>query len=157
MDRGQKIIITLLSKIVGHLEGIPANEVLKAVLEQTEPKERKVSSQTDMEAVEALYKLYPTTCPISGRSLGKCSKNKAQIATLLKTRTTEDVAATIKWYIEECKKSNTYFKNFGTFLNQFPDRTPQIQETKAQQDAGGQDDFWNDPLYKEWAKEQEEQ
>lgn len=157
MDRGQKIIITLLSKIVGHLEGIPADEVLKAVLEQTEPKERNATPQVDTEAVERLYKLYPTTCPISGRSLGKCSKNKEKLATLLKTRKAEDIEATIKWYIEDCKRSNTYLKNFGTFLNQFPERPQQAQEPQRQQEDDGQDDFWNDPLYKTWLEEQEEQ
>lgn len=157
MDRGQKIIIALLSEIVGHIKGVPANDILKGVLEQTAPKERDDAPQVDTEAVDGLYKLYPTTCPISGRSLGKCSKNKDKLATLLKTRTAEDIETTIKWYIEDCKRSNTYLKNFGTFLNQFPERPQQAQEPQRKVEDGDQDDFWNDPLYKTWAEEQEEQ
>ena len=156
MDRGEKIIITLLSKIVGHLEGVPANEVLKAVLAETAPKESVPVKKTDPNTIDSIYKLYPSTCPISGRSLGKCSKNKTQIDTLLKTRTPEDIRATIAWYVDDCKKTNTYLKNFTTLLNQFPESVPVTQEPRSKKVADNQEeDFWDDPLFKEWEKEQD--
>lgn len=127
MERRDKIIITLLARIAGQLEGIPADEVLAAVMDATAPKEKAEAQKPDPDVVERIYKLYPTTCPISGRSTGKCSKNKKQIETLLKTRTPEDIGLTMREYIVDCKNHGTYLKNFGTLLNQFPDMKPAQQ------------------------------
>ena len=127
MERRDKIIITLLARIAGHLEGIPADEVLAAVMDATAPKEKAEAQKPDPDVVERIYKLYPTTCPISGRSTGKCSKNKKQIETLLKTRTPEDIELTMREYLVDCKNHNTYLKNFGTILNNLPER----EEPKA--------------------------
>lgn len=90
---------------------------------EQEGKEKDTNvSKEKGELIERLYKIYPTTCPISGRSLGKNSKNKKQLETLLKTRTPEDIELTIREYIVDCKNHNTYLKNFSTFLNQFPEK-----------------------------------
>lgn len=134
MERRDKIIITLLARIAGHLEGLPADEILAAVMDATAPKEKAESPRPDPEVVERIYKVYPTKCPVSGRPLGKCSKNKKQIETLLKTRTPEDIELTIREYIVECKNHGTYLKNFSTFLNQFPERKkPQEQSVQQPQ------------------------
>lgn len=127
MERRDKIIITLLARIAGHLEGLPADEILAAVMDATAPKEKAESPRPDPEVVERIYKVYPTKCPVSGRPLGKCSKNKKQIETLLKTRTPEDIELTIREYIVECKNHGVYLKNFGTLLGQFPDKKPAPQ------------------------------
>ena len=127
MERRDKIIITLLARIAGHLEGIPSDEILAAVMDATAPKEKAEAQKPDPDVVERIYKFYPTKCPVSGRPLGKCSKDKAKIATLLKTRTAEDIELTIREYIVDCKNHNTYLKNFGTLLNNLPER----EEPKA--------------------------
>ena len=129
MERRDKIIITLLARIAGHLEGLPADEILAAVMDATAPKEKSESQKPDPDVVERIYKLYPTKCPVSGRPLGKCSKNKKQIETLLKTRTPEDIELTMRDYIVDCKNHNTYLKNFSTLLNQFPDKKEQPKPT----------------------------
>lgn len=120
MDQKDKIIITLLARIVGHLEGIPADEVIRVVTEAAKPKEKELR-EPDQTIVERLYKLYPTSCPITGRSLGKGAKNKKQIITLLKKHTPQEIETAIKMYIDDCKEHNSYVKNFSTFLNNLPD------------------------------------
>lgn len=83
--------------------------------------------------VDALYSLYPTKCPVSGRATGKCSKNKRQIESLLKNRDASEVEFIIRDYITDCKNHNTYIKNFTTFLNQFPDKEQPRPSAQAQQ------------------------
>lgn len=77
--------------------------------------------KVDKGAVERIYALYPTKCPVSGRALGKCSKDKDKIARILVKMTEEKLSATIKRYIEDSIKDNSYFKNFSTLLNNLPD------------------------------------
>jgi len=77
--------------------------------------------KVDKGAVDRIYALYPTKCPVSGRALGKCSKDKEKIGRLLATMSEEKLAATIKRYIEDSIKDNSYFKNFSTLLNNLPD------------------------------------
>lgn len=77
--------------------------------------------KVDKGAVDRIYALYPTRCPVSGRALGKCSKDKEKIARILVKMTEEKLSATIKRYIEDSIKDNSYFKNFSTLLNNLPD------------------------------------
>ena len=121
MERKDKIIITLLAEIAGALKRIPADDVLKAVMDATEPP-KKESHAPDAEVVNRIYKLYPGTTDRGERgicSTGKCSKDKARIATLLKTRTPEQLENAIKKYIGE--QDGRYLKNFSTFLNNLPE------------------------------------
>lgn len=71
--------------------------------------------------VNFLYSLYPTKCPTKGNSLGKGEKNKKQLEKLLKTKTKEELKEVIEFYVEDCKKTKTYLKNFQTFLNNLPE------------------------------------
>ena len=107
----------------------------KGTKEQEEKeKEKDILSKEKAEQIERLYEVYPTKCPITGRSLGKCSKNKKQIETLLKTRTPEDIELTIREYVVDCKNHGVYLKNFSTILNQLPERKkPQEQPTQQPQ------------------------
>lgn len=114
------IMITLLARIAGTLEHTPADVVLKAVLDATEPKEKNIYVP-DAEAVEKLYALYPGKCPITGRATGKCSKDKRKLETILKTWSVEDVEKAIKDYLEDCKQHEVMIKNFGTLLNNLPE------------------------------------
>ena len=71
--------------------------------------------------VNFLYSLYPTKCPIKNNSTGKGDRNKKQIEKLLKSKTKEELKNTIEFYIDDCKRSNTWIKNFSTFLNNLPE------------------------------------
>lgn len=84
-------------------------------------KEKDNDNVNDKEQIELIYTSYPTRCIVGGRSTGKSAKNKGKIKTLLKTITSEKLIDTIKWYVEDCKKTNTYMMNFSTFLNNIPD------------------------------------
>ncbi len=77
---------------------------------------------TNTKSVDEIYSLYPSKCPIKNSSTGKTSKNKDKIKALLtKEYKFEDLKRIILRYISECKRSKTYMKNFGTFLNNIPD------------------------------------
>lgn len=76
-----------------------------------------------VEAADRLYLLYPTKCPISGRSTGKSSKDKARLAKMLRDGeyTEEGLASIIRRYVGDCVETRSYMKNFSTFLNNVPD------------------------------------
>lgn len=69
--------------------------------------------------VDEIYRLYPTKCPVGGRSTGKGAKDKAKIAKVLKTG--YPLKAAVAFYIGDCKRSGVFLKNFSTFLNNLPD------------------------------------
>ena len=155
MERPLDVIAYLLAKTVARAENKPVEAVIAEALGATKKASDKKPQETDNEAVERVYGAYPTKCPISGRSTGKCSKNKKQIATLLKTRGEQDMIDTIKQYLTECLSSRTYIKNFGTLLNQFPEKkqdAPAIQPKRE----GGHEEIWDDPLYKQWRERHQE-
>lgn len=84
-------------------------------------KEKGNDNEKEKEQIEEIYNSYPTRCVVGGRSTGKSGKTKDKIKTLLKTITPDKLIDTIKWYVEDCKKTNTYMMNFSTFLNNIPD------------------------------------
>lgn len=118
----------LLAMLIGLQTHEAPEEVLIRVDKQLSKKrtpeqialDQAVEDATDKE-VEEIYSMYPTKCPKSGRSTGKCGKNKVQIRTLLKTRTKDDILARMKEYLDDCEKHDTYIKNFSTFLNNVPE------------------------------------
>lgn len=73
------------------------------------------------ESIERIYKKYPTKCPIKLTSTNKCSNNKIKIRGLLREKKEDDIIKVINDYLEESKKNKRWIKNFGTFLNQFPE------------------------------------
>lgn len=83
-------------------------------------------NKTDSENIELIYTAYPTRCPIAGRNTGKTVKCKDKIRVLLKEISAEKLLETIKWYVDDCKKTGTYLKNFSTFLNNLPDMQTKI-------------------------------
>jgi len=90
----------------------------------------KESTDVD-EKVEVLYSLYPAKCVVNAkRNLGKGSKDKEKIEKLLKVHSFEDLKKTIEWYIGSCRSSQTFMKNFSTFLNNLPD-IPDGNQVKA--------------------------
>lgn len=93
---------------------------------KTEP--RNNANAELQEIAERIYKLYPTKCPTSGRSTGKSKSDVQKIVRLLKKgHTEEELAATIKRYIDEATEKRSWIQNFSTFLNNLPDYSEQEQ------------------------------
>ena len=86
--------------------------------------------------VEEIYSLYPGKCVVKGSSTGKCEKNKDRIKKLLNTISADGIKRTIIWYIDDCKRHNTYMKNFSTFLNNIPEIPTSAEDRKCK---------WNTP------------
>ena len=86
--------------------------------DKNDKEEKNIYVNSDIDSV---YKQYPTKCPVNSRALSKSQKDKNKIKTLLKKHTAEELIKIIQTYIEECKRSKTYVKNFSTFLNNLPD------------------------------------
>ena len=118
---------------------IDCNENLKyhyifAKEDEEEPKKKEPieDSIDDMEFIEMIYSLYPTTCPKRGVSLGKSSKDKDRIKKLLKNYTKEQIEAVVRKEVDS-KYGYSYMQNFSTFLNNFPDpsliEAPKIKQT----------------------------
>jgi hypothetical protein len=83
----------------------------------------KVKESKEKE-INNIYILYPSKCPVSLRSTGKCSKDKEKIGRLLKNGV--DLESVINRYIKECTEGKIYMKNFKTFLNNIPDYNEEI-------------------------------
>lgn len=84
-----------------------------------EIQERKNKDTAD--AAARLYSLYPSSAVRAGGSRVslKSTKDKQKLERLLKTKTEEELANTIKRYLSE--KPGAYIKMFATFLNNLPD------------------------------------
>lgn len=78
-------------------------------------------SEDNLADIDAIYAEYPTKCVVSGRCTGKSASDKKKIERILREKTKEHVIATIRRYIEDCKRDKVYMKNFATFLNNLPD------------------------------------
>lgn len=120
MERQMKLMVYLLATLVADITGQTPDEVVSDA-------EKRLFADIDLrtaeeQAVEEIYKAYPSTDRKNGnRNLGKCSKNKAQIRTLLKSHDKEYILYQISRYIQDCEANDTYMKNFGTFLNNLPE------------------------------------
>jgi len=136
MERNLAIITYLLARLVVKLEGIEPDK-LSEDIQKRFPKPKKITpigEKIDAETVDRIYALYPTKCPISGRSTGKSAKDKVRISKLLMVLTEEQFTSIIKQYLEESQKSVSYIKNFSTFLNNIPDYgQPQPMVQKQEQ------------------------
>ena len=86
------------------------------------------------EQIEEVYKSYPSKCVVRGASNGKTLKNKKKIGEVIDEIGFEKLIKTIEIYTEQCKKHNTYMKNFSTFLNNIPDYDTEYKEQKPKSD-----------------------
>jgi hypothetical protein len=92
---------------------------------------KQTNKQTNkQETIDEIYMAYPSKCPIQKRSTGKCSKDKERIEKLLNSKTKEEILKTIELYIQDCIKTNTFVKNYSTFLNNPPDLSELAKDTK---------------------------
>lgn len=152
MERNIEILTYLLARLIAKNEGISEQQIYSEI-EALFPKPKRAARTTigaDKDAVEKIYALYPTKCPISGRSTGKSSKDKERIGRMLQTIGEDKLAATIKKYVEDSVAAKSYIKNFSTFLNNIPeiDETPTIQfEQQTEQGT------LNDPEAEEWIRQ----
>lgn len=73
------------------------------------------------DAIEGLYKIYPSKCPIKNRSLGKNKKDKLKIEKLLRDYSAKELKNIFEFYIQDCNKTKTMMKNLSTFLNNLPE------------------------------------
>ena len=83
----------------------------------------KKEKNEEEDIINDIYSLYPTNCPVKGNSNDKGKANKEQIKRILKSKeeNVDSLKAKIERYVRECKSSNTFLKNFKTFLNNLPD------------------------------------
>lgn len=110
----------------------PAPEPPKKETPKKEPvKKAPDDGKERAEAANRLYSLYPTKCPVSGRSTGKSSKDKEKLARLLRDHTEQELADTIKRYVRESTEQQSFIKNFATFLNNLPDFKDQPEPEQA--------------------------
>jgi len=96
----------------------------KKRIEQEKNKHSEIVSVDLNNDIDEIYKAYPSKCHLDGRSLGKCSKDKTTIKRMLKKYSKYQMIRSIELYLEECLSNEKFkprFKNFSTFLNQFPD------------------------------------
>lgn len=84
-------------------------------------KKEEKKKLTFSEDVEYLYSLYPSKCPKRNMGTGKSSNDKKKIESLLKTMPKEELEFTIKSYVEESLRNDSFLKNFSTLLNNLPD------------------------------------
>lgn len=102
--------------------------------EKKEEKKEDKSSLKEKENlfVERMYSLYPTKCPVRGVSLGKTSKDKVRLHSLLKKYSMEDIERVITLEVKN-KYGKYRLRNFSTFLNNFPDPSQICENTTPQQ------------------------
>jgi hypothetical protein len=75
-----------------------------------------------VQEIDLVYSNYPSKCPISKRPTGKSSKCKDKIKKHLQDgMTKEQLIELQEMYIASCERTDTFIKNYMTFLNNLPD------------------------------------
>jgi hypothetical protein len=125
-----------LSKLKGGLN--PQSKVKYSKVKYSKEEENIVND------IDFLISLYPDFC--DGR---KCSTRKGgdsikeKLKKILSKKTKEDIEASIKSYVSDCKNSKTYLLNFSKFLDELPEPTKSI-------DKNSLDDNY---IYFQWNKD----
>ncbi len=112
----------LLAYIGAAIAKTSVNDVLAQAEEYAKPATPvKAQNEPNWEDVDFLYRLYPSKTFRDGKvvTTGKCEKDKRRLATILKTRTRDDIEKVMRNYITEC--NGNFLKNFSTFLNNLPE------------------------------------
>lgn len=108
-------------------QGIPnevlpkQNDTLPYIGNTPYPKQghKQIKNISITDNIGEVYNIYPGKCPKTGRSTGKCTKDKKRISTLLKTES--NVKERIEYYLQDCKRHDIPLKNLGTLLNNLPE------------------------------------
>jgi len=100
--------------------------------------------------IDEIYNKYPSKDKTNNnRSTSKSEKDKDKIRSLLKKKTKDDIINVIDFYLKECYRTNTFLKNFSTFLNNLPDIKKSDQETVKPAENNVTE---NKPEWKEWGE-----
>lgn len=76
-----------------------------------------------IEVIREVSIAYPTRCPIKNSSTKRSVFKKEKLKHIISEKGKNECIEIIKLYIADCKKTNTYIKNFQTFVNNFPSLT----------------------------------
>jgi hypothetical protein len=77
-------------------------------------------SSNNKDDINQLVNLYPTRCFIDNRSTNRSVFNRRKLTALIKKNGIETCKQIITAYLDDCKKTKTYVKNFATLINNFP-------------------------------------
>jgi hypothetical protein len=77
-------------------------------------------SSNNKDDINQLMNLYPTRCFIDNRSTNRSVFNRRKLIALIKKNGVETCKQIITAYLDDCKKTKTYVKNFATLINNFP-------------------------------------
>lgn len=132
------------SALGGSEESAPLNSSY-TVKELKEGIKESIAKDADTFADE-MYNLYPPKCPKRNKYLGKSHKDKAKIKALLKLYSMEEIEKVLRYEVET-KFGISYMKDFGTFLNNFPDPS-QIEVTPTDNDTETDKTFFNGVEYR---------
>lgn len=97
------------------------NMETKFEMEFSQGKSKKITCQISETRIDEIYKMYPSKCIVSGRSLGKSFSDKDKIKRQCKKYGDAYIEKAIKFKIDECRRNNVFMPNFSTFLNNIPD------------------------------------
>lgn len=128
-------LMKVVSRFPGkNLREDEAKRLLGLMAKRWEKKLAANNKEASDPAVERIYAAYPSKCPVSKRGTGKSSKDKHKIARLLRDGeyTEESLTEIIKRYLKESAESQSYIKNFATFLNNIPDYSEEPEQPAPQ-------------------------
>ena len=93
----------------------------KSIVGINKPNNIETNKPNNIE-VDFLISLYPDFCKGRNTSTRKGGESiKKKIAKILKSKTKDQIEESIKSYVGECEKSNTYLMNFSKFLDELPE------------------------------------
>lgn len=79
-----------------------------------------VNNINALNAINEFINCYPTQCPIRKSSTKRSVYNKNKLNRIIKEKGIINCKKIIYLYLDDCKRTNTYIKNFSTFINNFP-------------------------------------
>lgn len=110
------------------------------------PKEEKKSSAKRKEEInyKPIYELYPSKCPFSGSITHRSNFDKKKMNMLINDLGIDEVKEIIIMYVESCKQSKRYLKNFKTLINTFPERSDFIEYKQQETQFKPMDEVFKD-------------
>jgi len=81
--------------------------------------ENKDSSIIDS-SIKKIQSAYPPKCLLRNKNTNRSNFKKDKLIKLIKEKGTDYLLKAMSLYLDDCKKSQTYIKNFATFINNYP-------------------------------------
>lgn len=122
------------NKNVSKINDVFPNQQKEQITKTKELQKEKKSLETEKEKKKGgvrkikkqdlidVYKIYPTHCFNGGGCTSRSNFEDAKLKKLIEAYGKEEVVNIIRLYLEDCKKSRRYLKNFKTLVNNFPRR-----------------------------------